>query len=190
MTLGSTEMDPNSGLPYGFFHHPMEGLPDGYPVLVSSTISEKRALETLQYIQYGGLLNREATESLSLQMVTYDPIAIAFGLYQATLKWLKSGEIVMTLNLKVADRNDSRTPILWFRPFRCLQSYFELPMHHLSFLLILFCSSLISIWNTQALPAVEYSSNIHHWRASLMVPDLVMLVLIAVYTGGCVGLGK
>jgi hypothetical protein len=101
MSLGSTEMDPNSGLPYGFFHHPLEGLQDGYPVLVSSTISEKRALETLQYIQYGGLLNREATDSLSLQMVTYDPIAIAFGLYQATLKWLKSGEIVMTLNLKV-----------------------------------------------------------------------------------------
>ena len=34
----------------------------------------------------------------------------------------------------------------------------------------------------KALPAVEYSSNVHQWRPAQMVPDLVMLVLIATYT--------
>jgi hypothetical protein len=101
VSLGSAEIDPNSGLPFGFFHHPMEGLSDGYPVLVSSAISEKRALQTLQYIQHGGLLNSETTSSLLLQMVTYNPIAVAFGLFHATLKWLDSGSIIMTLTLKV-----------------------------------------------------------------------------------------
>ena len=111
--MGSLEMDPISGLPFGFFHQPMEGLSDGYPVLVSSAISEKRAVQTLQYIEYGGLLNREATSSLLLQMVTYDPISIAFGLFQATLKWRDSGDIVMTLTLKVIGlcRADPHPPL-------------------------------------------------------------------------------
>ena len=35
----------------------------------------------------------------------------------------------------------------------------------------------------QALPAVEYSSNVREWHAAQMVPDLAMLVLIATYVG-------
>ena len=35
---------------------------------------------------------------------------------------------------------------------------------------------------SQALPAVEYSRDIHQWRATQMAPDLAMLVLIAAYT--------
>ena len=35
----------------------------------------------------------------------------------------------------------------------------------------------------QALPAVEYSSNISQWHAAQMAPDLAMLVLIAFYVG-------
>lgn len=63
-------MDPESGLPFGFFHSPMEGLADGYPVLVSSAIGQKRAMQTLQYMQHGGLLNRDATDSLTLQVLS------------------------------------------------------------------------------------------------------------------------
>ena len=62
-------MDPASGLPFGFFHYPMEGLREGYPVLISSAIGQNRAVQTLQYMQYGGLLNREASESASLQVL-------------------------------------------------------------------------------------------------------------------------
>ena len=64
----SEDMNPNSGLPYGFFHHPMEGLQDGYPLVVSAGISEKRVRETLQFIEYGGLLNREASKMLTLKV--------------------------------------------------------------------------------------------------------------------------
>ena len=41
----------------------------------------------------------------------------------------------------------------------------------------------LPIFLPQALPAVEYSSDIHQWRAAQMVPDLAMLVLITVYIG-------
>ena len=97
----ASEISPNSGLPYGFFPQPMEGLQDGYPVLVSASVSLKRALQTLQYIQYGGFLNREATDSLKLQMVLYNPTAIVFGYYSAALEWLASGNILMTVSLQV-----------------------------------------------------------------------------------------
>ena len=100
----TTEISPFSGLPYGFFHHPVEGLEDGYPVLVSAAISERRALQTLQYIQYGGLLNREATDTLTLKMVLYNPAAIVFGYYSAVFEWLASGNILMTVSLQVRDR--------------------------------------------------------------------------------------
>ena len=63
-----SDINNNTGLPYGFFHFPMEGLQDGYPLVVSSGISEKRAHETLQFLEYGGLLNRDATESLALKV--------------------------------------------------------------------------------------------------------------------------
>ena len=82
----------------------MEGLQDGYPVLVSATVSERRALQTLQYIQYGGLLNRAATDTLMLKMVLYDPAAIVFGYYSAVLEWLASGEISMTISMQVSLR--------------------------------------------------------------------------------------
>ena len=35
----------------------------------------------------------------------------------------------------------------------------------------------------QALPAVEYSSNIREWQVAQMVPDLAILALIATYVG-------
>ena len=100
-SANTTEIGTNSGLPYGFFHHPMEGLPDGYPVLVSAAVSERRALQTLQYIQYGGFLNREATDTLTLKMILYNPAAIVFGYYSAALRWLASGEVAMTVSMQV-----------------------------------------------------------------------------------------
>ena len=100
-SANTTEIGTNSGLPYGFFHHPMEGLPDGYPVLVSAAISMRRALQTLQYIQYGGFLNRAATDTLTLKMVMYNPAAIVFGYYSAALRWLASGEVAMTVSMQV-----------------------------------------------------------------------------------------
>ena len=93
-------------MPYGFFYHPMEGLPDGYPVLVSAAISMRRALQTLQYIQYGGFLNREATDTLTLKMVLYNPAAVVFGYFSAVLEWMASGEILMTVAMQV-----STTPV-------------------------------------------------------------------------------
>ena len=87
----------------------MEGLQDGYPVLVSAAISERRAQQTLQYIRDGGFLNREATDTLTLKMVLYNPAAVVFGYYSAVLEWLASGHILMTITLQVV-RDASEYP--------------------------------------------------------------------------------
>ena len=39
------------------------------------------------------------------------------------------------------------------------------------------------ISSLQALPAVEYSSNVREWQVAQMVPDLAILTLIATYVG-------
>ena len=110
-------------MPYGFFHHPMEGLSDGYPVLVSSAISMRRALQTLQYIQYGGFLNGEATDTLTLKMVLYNPAAVVFGYFSAVLEWMASGEILMTVAMQVSRPHsfmllaDSSLEHTWFIPW-------------------------------------------------------------------------
>ena len=68
MSANSSDINPNSGLPYGFFHYPLQGLPDGYPLLVSAALNKQRAQETLEYIRDGGFLNRDATDALTLKV--------------------------------------------------------------------------------------------------------------------------
>ena len=53
VSANSTEINPNTGIPYGFFHYPLANYPDGYPVLFDINLSTKRALELLVYLQVG-----------------------------------------------------------------------------------------------------------------------------------------
>lgn len=131
-STNASDVNPFTGVPYGFQHVPMPGMADGYPLLFSGYLSEARASDLLTYARDGGYLNSQVTDYLNLRLVSYNPEAVVFGFFSATLQWLDSGEIEMT-------------------------------------------------FNNQALPAVEYSSTASNWRPTQMVPDLLLLVLVAFY---------
>lgn len=46
-TTSTDEVNPLTGLPYAFFHHPVQGYPDGYPLLISSFLGQGRVHDTL-----------------------------------------------------------------------------------------------------------------------------------------------
>ncbi|KAG1670027.1 hypothetical protein FOA52_011183 [Chlamydomonas sp. UWO 241] len=99
MSDGSPEVNNVTGLPFGFFHTPLKGFDDGYPLLFDSHVSEKRIVDLLHYVQDGGMLSAQLTRSMTLQMVTYNPEAIVFGYFSATFRWIDSGVISMTSKL-------------------------------------------------------------------------------------------
>ena len=96
MSLTAGEVNPSTGLPYGFFPQSgLEGYKDGFPLVISSYLGANRALNTLQYMFFGGLLHPAATESLSLEMLIYNPSASIFGRLHALVKWQTSGHFHM-----------------------------------------------------------------------------------------------
>ncbi|KAG2491872.1 hypothetical protein HYH03_009825 [Edaphochlamys debaryana] len=98
MTQGSPEMNPVN-VPFGFFHQPLEGFPDGYPVLMDTRLSAKRAAEAIQYVKDGGFLSASLTKSLRAQVVTYNPDAQVFGYWRVDFDWQDSGVVVGTTRL-------------------------------------------------------------------------------------------
>ena len=104
-------------------------------------------------------------------MVTYNPRAVAFGLLFGELEWLDSGMIQMTWQVQVKQ---------WSSPAIVVSSSFVGTLQ-LKAACRMFCFPHIFIYTSQALPAVEYSSNLKKWRPALMVPDLVLLALIFFY---------
>lgn len=67
-TEGSNEVNPNTGLPYGFFHHPLTGYEDGYPLLISGYLSEIRSQQSLQFISTGDLWNPAFTDHVVMEV--------------------------------------------------------------------------------------------------------------------------
>ncbi|GFH27228.1 PKD_channel domain-containing protein [Haematococcus lacustris] len=63
----SPDMSPQ-GSPFAFFHQPVPGMPVGYPLLVDTAISAKRAAQISSYLAEGGFLDRSFTESLDLRV--------------------------------------------------------------------------------------------------------------------------
>ncbi|KAG1675982.1 hypothetical protein FOA52_014226 [Chlamydomonas sp. UWO 241] len=99
MSDGSPEVNSMTGIPFGFFHTPLKGFDDGYPLLFDTHMPEKRIVDLLHYIQDGGMLSAQLTRSMTLQMVTYNPEAVVFGYFSATFTWIDSGVISMTSKL-------------------------------------------------------------------------------------------
>ncbi len=67
-SAGAYEIDQGTGVPYGFFSYPLDGLPLGYPVLFDTHISPFRATELLTYLKDGGYLDSHMTEKMTLQV--------------------------------------------------------------------------------------------------------------------------
>ncbi|EFJ51847.1 hypothetical protein VOLCADRAFT_87436 [Volvox carteri f. nagariensis] len=95
MTEGSPEINP-LGLPYGFFHEPLESFSPGYPLLLDTRLSAKRAGQALTYLRDGGYLSATLTKSLRAELVTYNPDAAVFGYWRVDFTWLDSGDIRAT----------------------------------------------------------------------------------------------
>ncbi|KAG1660944.1 hypothetical protein FOA52_005525, partial [Chlamydomonas sp. UWO 241] len=99
MADGNPEVNNVTGMPFGFFHTPLKGFADGYPLLFDTHVSEKRIVDLLHYVQDGGMLSAQLTRSMTLQMVMYNPQAVVFGYFSATFSWIDSGVISMTHKL-------------------------------------------------------------------------------------------
>ena len=55
--------------PHSLFD-PLTGYPDGYPLLIASSIGAQRMMDSLQYLLDGDFLNAVLTDSLELEVWT------------------------------------------------------------------------------------------------------------------------
>lgn len=82
---GSAEVNPN-GLPFAFFHLPLQGYPIGYPIFLDIDATEARAFDTVQYLADGGFLD-ESTLSLTVDAVAYNADTLALYYSRAELRF-------------------------------------------------------------------------------------------------------
>ena len=82
------EIDQDTGVPYGFFHYPMEGFPSGYPVLFDTHISSLRVSQLLTYLQDGDYLDARMTDKMTLQvrqLVLHRLLVVPLPLFKCVL---------------------------------------------------------------------------------------------------------
>jgi len=81
------------GVPYGFFHAPLAGFDDGYPVLVDVQLPTKRVKQTLTQLKDGAYLSSTLTKQLTAQLLSYNADLSVFGYWRATFRWTEEGTI-------------------------------------------------------------------------------------------------
>lgn len=94
----SDEVDTNTGLPFAFFHHPVQGYPDGYPLLLSNFIGEGRVLDTLR-LMLGSYLDPSSSDTMTAELLTFNRHSRSFGRFSALFKWLGAGVVEMTYSI-------------------------------------------------------------------------------------------
>lgn len=80
-------------LPCSFYHTPVPGWSDGYPLLADVHLTAKRAQEVLAAVQQGAYLSATLTQSLTAQLVAYNPDARVLGYWRVDMTWLDAGTI-------------------------------------------------------------------------------------------------
>ncbi|GAX77704.1 hypothetical protein CEUSTIGMA_g5147.t1 [Chlamydomonas eustigma] len=98
-SAGSRDLNNLTGSPYGFFHYPLTGYPNGYPVVFTPHLPAAQSRNILTYLYDGGLLNPVLCKSMTMQIGTYNPEGVSFGYYTATFVWEDSGSIAMTTDV-------------------------------------------------------------------------------------------
>ena len=83
----------SAGSPYGFFHHPVTGYEDGYPILIDPRISQKRAKQMLTYIREGKFLSATLSKSMTMQLVSFNADTKVIGYWRLDLTWNEEGVI-------------------------------------------------------------------------------------------------
>ena len=137
----SLEVNQGTSIPFGFHHYPLPGescpnfplqpapthgypfagYPDGYPIVISSYLTNDRARMAMSYIEEGGLFDAAMTKYTMLEAVTYNPSAVAFGLFKGMLEWLDSGQIKLVYQVRK----------VWINPLSHPQALtISIPPHH------------------------------------------------------------
>ncbi|PNH01163.1 hypothetical protein TSOC_012961 [Tetrabaena socialis] len=95
MTEGSPDLTPG-GLPYGFHYEPLEQFEPGYPVMLDTRLSAKRAEQAITFVRDGAYLSSSLTKSLRTQIITFNSDAQVFGYWRLDFSWSDSGVITAT----------------------------------------------------------------------------------------------
>lgn len=85
-------------VPFGFFHEPLEGKPDGFPVWFDINLSEDQAQYWHQYLVEGLMLD-VLTRELTVEMVTYNAELRMFSSVFVRFRFTDGGSIRLTYKL-------------------------------------------------------------------------------------------
>ena len=91
MTSGSKDVNINIS-PNGFFHRPMAGMPDGFPVIIPPSTDLYRTAVLHAAMEGGNYLDTRTT-SLSLQLSSYNSKLKTMMFGTATFSWTAAGSI-------------------------------------------------------------------------------------------------
>ncbi|PNW72097.1 hypothetical protein CHLRE_16g682550v5 [Chlamydomonas reinhardtii] len=90
-TAGSGEVSA-TGAPYAFYHRPLQGYADGFPVVLPVELSSTRMADLLRYLQDANYLDRYSS-SLGVRLLLFSADLRAFGAAALTFKWAPDGSI-------------------------------------------------------------------------------------------------
>eukprot|EP00798_Chlamydomonas_sp_ICE-L_P009221 gene9221-16365_t len=83
----------NYGTVWGFEMIPLQGLPDGFPFVMTVDVKENRFKQMMVYLKDGRYLDAKDTSSLKVQVATFNTEIRAYGLFQAMVNWGINGAI-------------------------------------------------------------------------------------------------
>ena len=95
-TSGSKDVNINNS-PNGFFHRPMEGMPDGFPVIIPPSTDLYRTAVLHAAMEDGNYLDTRST-SLSVQLSSYNSKLKTMAFGTATFSWTTAGLISYTVS--------------------------------------------------------------------------------------------
>ncbi|GAX82864.1 hypothetical protein CEUSTIGMA_g10291.t1 [Chlamydomonas eustigma] len=87
-----------NGIPYGFHHLDMPGYDDGFPVLFENSLSQTRSAQLMQYLLDGSYLDA-SSDTMTAELLTYNPVLHILGYAQAMFQWRDDGSITGTVTL-------------------------------------------------------------------------------------------
>ncbi|EFJ47854.1 hypothetical protein VOLCADRAFT_91478 [Volvox carteri f. nagariensis] len=96
-TSGSAEVSP-TGAPHLYFHRPLQGLPDGFPVLLPNSLREERMRDVLTYLKDSNFLDR-FTRSLIAELLVFSSELRVFGHMTLQFTWSYDGRVHMNYSI-------------------------------------------------------------------------------------------
>ena len=70
----------------------------GYPLLIDNHLPRSRVRQMIQYISDGEFLDRQLTQQVTMQAVTYNPDTKNFGYTKLTFNWGGDGFVTLKMS--------------------------------------------------------------------------------------------